>query len=182
MQTLAVALTEGEKEAAIAGGIAGAMVGTTIAFIIGFYIITVIATWKIFKKAGEPGWKCLIPIYNYYIMYKIVGMKNWFWWMIIITICTSIMFGAAGYNPYTMTDTQLAEYNYGNNPIVIIGLIILGAASLYVSIVYAWRTSKVFGHGVGYFIGLLLLQPIFWLILGFDKSKYNKKALKKSSR
>ena len=65
MQTLATtALTQGEKEAAVAGGAAGAMVGMVLAFAVMFYILTVIATWKIFKKAGEPGWKCLIPIYN----------------------------------------------------------------------------------------------------------------------
>ena len=180
METLATAtLTEAEKGAAIAGGAAGAIVGMTAAFVVIFYILTVIATWKIFKKAGEPGWKCLIPIYNYYIMYKIVGMKNWFWWMLAITICASIMFAAAGYNPYTMTEDQLAHYDYGANPMVVIALLVVFVASIYVSIVLAWRTSKAFGHGAGYFIGLLFLQPIFWLILGFDSSKYNKKALKK---
>ncbi|MFM8550451.1 MAG: DUF5684 domain-containing protein [Verrucomicrobiota bacterium] len=32
--------------------------------------------------------------------------------------------------------------------------------------------SKRFGHGVGFAIGLVLLSPIFWLILGFGSSKY----------
>ena len=180
MQTLATtALTQGEKEAAVAGGAAGAMVGMVLAFAVMFYILTVIATWKIFKKAGEPGWKCLIPIYNVYIMYKIVGMKSWFWWMIAISICASIMFTVDGYNPYTMTEAQLNSFDYGAHPMTIIASVILCVACIYVSIVYAWRTSKAFGHGAGYFIGLLFLQPIFWLILGFDKSKYNKKAIKK---
>lgn len=177
--TTIAALTAAEKDAAVAGGVAGAMVGTIITTAIVFYVITVIATWKIFKKAGEPGWKCLIPIYNYYIMFKIAGMKNWFWWALAITVCTSIMFAVSGYNPYAMTDSQLANYNYGANPTVIIALIIQCAVSLYISIVFAWRTSKVFGHGVGYFIGLFFLQPIFWLIIGFGSSKYDKKALKK---
>ena len=170
-------LTAGQ--AAAVGGVAGAMIGMIVTFSIVFYIITVIATWKIFKKAGEPGWKCLIPIYNYYIMYKIVGMKNWFWWMIGISVCAGIMFAVDGYNPYTMTDEQIANFDYGAHPMTLIATIMLCVVAIYVSIVYAWRTSKVFGHGVGYFIGLLFLQPIFWLILGFDKSKYDKKALKK---
>ena len=180
METLATAtLTAGEKQAAIAGGTAGAIVGMTAAFLVVFYIITVIATWKIFKKAGEPGWKCLIPIYNYYIMYKIVGMKSWFWWMLAITICASIMFAVDGYNPYTMTQAQLDSFDYGAHPMTLIAALMLCVVAIVVSIVYAWRTSKAFGHGAGYFIGLLFLQPIFWLILGFDKSKYDKKALKK---
>ena len=182
MQTLATTtLTEAERNAAVAGGAAGAVVGMTLAFAVVFYIVTVIATWKIFKKAGEPGWKCLIPIYNYYIMYKIVGMKNWFWWMLVITICASIMFAVDGYNPYVMTEAQIASFDYGTHPMTLIATIILCVVAIYVSIIYAWRTSKAFGHGAGYFIGLLFLQPIFWLILGFDSSKYDKKILKKKN-
>ena len=167
------------SEAAAAGGAAGAIVGMTVAFMVVLYVITVIATWKIFKKAGEPGWKCLIPIYNYYLMYKIVGMKNWFWWMIAIIICSSIAFAVNNFNPYTMTEAQIANYDFGAHPAVLITLLILCVVAIYVEVVYAWRTSKVFGHGIGFFIGLLFFTPIFWLILGFDKSKYDKKALKK---
>jgi hypothetical protein len=47
-------------------------------------IVSIIAMWKIFEKAGEAGWKSIIPIYNVYIMYKIVGMKNWFWYILIV--------------------------------------------------------------------------------------------------
>ena len=36
-------------------------------------VISIIASWKIFTKAGEPGWASLIPIYNTYVMIKIVG-------------------------------------------------------------------------------------------------------------
>ena len=167
------------SQAAVAGGAAGALVGMTVAFVVVFYIVTVIATWKIFKKAGEPGWKCLIPIYNYYIMYKIVGMKNWFWWSIIVSFCTSLTCALNGFNPNAMTEAQLASYNYAANPAVIIALIILCVVEIYIAIVYAYRTSKVFGHGIGYTIGLLFLSNIFLLILGFGKSKYDKKALKK---
>ena len=43
-----------------------------------FSILYIIATWRIFKKAGIAGWKALIPIYNLYLTYKIVKMKSWF--------------------------------------------------------------------------------------------------------
>ena len=35
-------------------------------------VIVIAAMWKIFTKAGQPGWACLIPIYNIYILCKIV--------------------------------------------------------------------------------------------------------------
>ena len=40
--------------------------------------------WKLFTKAGEAGWKCLIPIYNYYIMLKIGGKPGW--WILLMFI------------------------------------------------------------------------------------------------
>jgi Na+/glutamate symporter len=46
-----------------------------------FYII---AGWKIFVKAGKPGWACLIPIYNIIVMLDIV--KRPIWWLILFFI------------------------------------------------------------------------------------------------
>jgi uncharacterized membrane protein YhaH (DUF805 family) len=42
------------------------------------------AMWKVFTKAGHPGWACLIPIYNLYIMCKIAGRPGW--WVILMFI------------------------------------------------------------------------------------------------
>ena len=44
------------------GLVAFIMAYALFAFI--FYILQVIAYWKIFTKAGEEGWKSIIPIYN----------------------------------------------------------------------------------------------------------------------
>src|SRR6185312_11404554 len=46
--------------------------------------LTVAGLWKIFEKAGEKGWKALIPVYNYYIWLKIV--KRPWWWIFIFLI------------------------------------------------------------------------------------------------
>src|SRR4030095_12401751 len=42
------------------------------------------AMWKVFTKAGQPGWASLIPIYNLYIWCKIVGRPGW--WIILLLI------------------------------------------------------------------------------------------------
>ena len=42
------------------------------------------AMWKVFTKAGEPGWAVLIPIYNAYIMCKIGGKSGW--WVLLMLI------------------------------------------------------------------------------------------------
>jgi len=40
--------------------------------------------WKVFAKAGQPGWACLIPIYNIYVMIQIA--KKPVWWLAIILL------------------------------------------------------------------------------------------------
>ena len=40
--------------------------------------------WKVFVKAGKPGWTSIIPIYNAYVLLQIVG-KPW-WWLILMLI------------------------------------------------------------------------------------------------
>lgn len=46
------------------------------AWIVGLAIcvLTIVAMWKIFTKAGEAGWKSIIPIYNYIVLLQIVGL------------------------------------------------------------------------------------------------------------
>lgn len=167
------------SQAAAAGGAAGATIGIMASMMIAFYIFIIIAGWRILKKAGEPGWKILIPFYNVYMLMKIVNMKSWFWWLLAIYICGSIMIAIDIPNLSTMSNQQMSMINWGQHPMTIIAIIATLAIGICTNIVYAWRTSKVFGHGVGYFLGLFFLEPIFWLILGFDKSKYNKKNLLK---
>ena len=52
----------------------GMLVGDLITFLV-IYVLSVIAMWKIFTKAGKPGWASLIPIYNIVVMYQIVGLN-----------------------------------------------------------------------------------------------------------
>lgn len=47
-------------------------------------VILIVANWKIFEKAGKPGWAILIPIYNVIVMLQIVGKP--LWWLIMLFI------------------------------------------------------------------------------------------------
>lgn len=47
-------------------------------------ILMIVSWWKIFEKAGKPGWAFLIPIYNIIVMLDIVK-KPW-WWIILFCI------------------------------------------------------------------------------------------------
>ena len=40
--------------------------------------------WKIFEKAGKPGWAAIIPIYNVIVLLQVVGRP--FWWIFLLLI------------------------------------------------------------------------------------------------
>lgn len=57
--------------------------------ILAIAIIQIIAMWKLFNKAGEKGWKSIIPIYNMVILFKISGLSPW---LILVYLAAIIPF------------------------------------------------------------------------------------------
>lgn len=49
-----------------------------------FSLYMLLVYWRIFTKAGQAGWKALIPIYNAYILLKIVNRSGW--WILLYLI------------------------------------------------------------------------------------------------
>ncbi|EDY15766.1 hypothetical protein CfE428DRAFT_6712 [Chthoniobacter flavus Ellin428] len=47
-------------------------------------VLMIAGLWKMFTKAGEPGWAAIIPIYNLIVMLKIAGKP--LWWIILLII------------------------------------------------------------------------------------------------
>jgi hypothetical protein len=99
--------------------------------ILALVIFMIAAVWKVFAKAGEPGWACLIPIYNIIVLLKISGKPVW--WIILFII-----------------------------PFV----------NFIISLLVSLGLAKNFGKGGGFGVGLWLLGPIFFPILGFGDAKF----------
>ena len=64
------------SDALAAGTIAG-LVSTYLWIVLIILVLTIIAQWKLFEKAGEAGWKCLIPIYSTVVLFRIAGISPW---------------------------------------------------------------------------------------------------------
>jgi hypothetical protein len=47
-------------------------------------VLLIAALWRVFTKAGKPGWAAIIPIYNAYVLLQIVGRPGW--WLILMFI------------------------------------------------------------------------------------------------
>lgn len=71
-------VTTNVSPAAAAGGAAGGFIGLAVA------VVMIVSMWKIFTKAGQPGWAAIIPIFNIYILCKVAGRPGW--WVLLMLI------------------------------------------------------------------------------------------------
>ena len=60
------------------------LAGLPLLFSLALTLVVIIGMWKVFEKAGQPGWGCIIPIFNLYCLIKIAG-KEW-WWLLLYLI------------------------------------------------------------------------------------------------
>lgn len=127
-----------------------------IAFI--WWLLQIIANWRIFTKAGESGWKSIIPLYGDYVSYRIAWQTSYFWLIFILRIVASGIEGAANPN--------------GDNMMLMAIVALIRLIIALIGIMYSVKLARAFGRGTGFAIGLIFLQPIFMLILGFGDDPY----------
>lgn len=53
-------------------------------------VLAIIALWKIFEKAGEPGWAAIIPFYNLYVLFKITWGNGWKFLFLLIPVANIV--------------------------------------------------------------------------------------------
>ena len=138
-----------EQGLAIASGI------TLIAILIGAVIgiLVLVAKWKIFTKAGQAGWKSLIPVYGSYVEYTFTWSRLHAILVPVAMLVARIITGVA--------DSGSLIYGLAAIPAIYAGI---------AALIQLHKLSKSFGHGIGFTLGLIFLNPIFLLILGFDKN------------
>ena len=79
---LAMVLLQSDPEAIQAIG-TGVGIGLAIVYI-AVIVLMIAAMWKVFVKAGEPGWAAIIPIYNFIVLLKIA--RKPIWWIVLLLI------------------------------------------------------------------------------------------------
>lgn len=112
--------------------------------IVALLVLAIVAGWKIFSKAGEPGWGSLVPFYHSYIEFKI------FWgngWLFLVPIALSLL-----------------------SVVPIVG-VLFTLINIVIVVMTKYKKSLAFGEGIGFCLGLIFLPTIFNLILGLS-NKY----------
>ena len=74
-----------------AGVLTGLFSGVSLIVSLIIVVILLIANFRIYQKAGEAGWKCIIPIYGTYIYFKIIYGNGWKFLFLLIPIFGEIV-------------------------------------------------------------------------------------------
>ena len=119
-----------------------------------WYVLLAAGLWKTFEKAHESGWKAIITIYNFYLLFKIAWQSRMFWLWLAFSVGSVLL---------SVYSTSMLMYY------IAIALSIV--ASVMLAVLW-YNVSLAYGHGFGYFLGLYLLNPIFIMILGFGSSRF----------
>ena len=93
------------------------MVEMLVIFYLALIVLMLVSSWKVFTKAGKPGWAILIPIYNIIVLLEIVGKPWWFLFLMLIPIVNFVI---------TVWVTNLLSLSFGKDVGFTIGLILLG--------------------------------------------------------
>ena len=132
--------------------------------ILAFWIFTLAIRWKMFEKAGIPGWKSIIPIYGDYIEYTIVWEGKWFWYTLLAGVGAVIAFFLGFFLGILVP--------YVGWLFALIGTLAAVAAFVFleiISVVFYLQEAKAYGQGTGFALGLIFLPFVFKFFLGFDQ-------------
>ncbi len=73
------------------GGVAAGIGTGMVILYLAVIAILVIGMWKVFEKAGKPGWAAIVPIYNFIVLIEIVG-KPMIWVLWLLIPCVNFVF------------------------------------------------------------------------------------------
>jgi len=98
-----------------AGNAAAAGIGMGAMIVwLAIVVLMIAAMWKVFTKAGEPGWAAIVPIYNYVVLDRVAGRPGW--WLLLWILLGPIA--------YIVISFDIAK-RFGKGAGFAIGLIIL---------------------------------------------------------
>lgn len=144
----------------LAGSLSG-LLGPIIASLISGVVLTYCIRWFIFVKAGEKGWKALIPFYSDYINYKIAWDGRIYLALLIGTVASSLLGALFGL------------INAGLGMVIsVVASTVVACAKAVASLILQFKFARAFGKGDYFAVGLYFLSNVFTAILAFGECEY----------
>lgn len=122
------------------------------AIILAIAAVTLVAQYRIFQRAGKPGWACIVPFYEGWVLAEIGGKPGW--WGLVMSFL--------GFNYRTNSQSH-------PNASVIIASILVALIALAFSLQINIGVAKNFGKSTGFGVLLTFLPFIGYPILAFSQ-------------
>ena len=121
-----------------------------------WFILQIIGNWKIFTKAGIPGWHSIIPFVNIYDEYKLCWKGSMGLLFIIALIAVNSL------TPAAVESSGVAMAGSG----------LLAFIVILLQIIESGKLAKAFGKGPGFTLLLIIFDRLGRVILGFSRAEY----------
>ena len=129
-------------------------------------VLVVVARWKIFSKAGEAGWKSIIPIYSDYVQWRIGWKKAFLFWVtmaLVVVTCLCMTF--AGVKPSGSASIAPNMALLGLSAVTMIVAVIL-------NVMAAYKLIRSFDMSGLWIVAYLFVPFILLLVMAFGSSEY----------
>lgn len=145
--------------AGVAGGLIAGILMFMVVIIIIYLVIAIlklIGTWKMLTKAGESGWKSLIPFYNQWTLCKVAGISPyWVLEIIVVSMINTVLNGILG-----------------SNVISVILSLIVYANTIYFLVILSISLAKSFGKDTGFGVATVFFSFITYPMMGMGSATY----------
>lgn len=142
-------------------GSIGSFIGPIVATLLSGVILTYCIRWFIFAKAGQKGWKALIPFYSDYITYKIAWDGRIYLATLIASIASTVLGSIFG----------LIHPALGMVFSIILSTVATAAKAI-ADLILNFKLARAFGKSDYFFVGLYFLNNVFTAILAFGECEY----------
>lgn len=122
-------------------------------------VLLTVAEWRIFTKAGEKGWKSLIPFYSVFVSHHIIGMSHIWFILDMIFLAVELIL------VFIENVPDWLELWFG---------IVVGVFTIVCEIIHINKLCNAFGKKLLFKIGMFFLPQVFPLIIAFGSAKYRK--------
>lgn len=137
-------------------GFGASIISYAIALVLSSLVLTYAMRWFVFKRAGEKGWKGLIPFLSDYIQYKIAWDGRIYIALLVGQIAAAILGAIFG----------MIHMGLGTVMGVILNTAVLGAQAV-AGMILNFKLARAFGRNDYFAVGLYFLNSIFTAILAF---------------
>ena len=121
------------------------MISLCLPFLLIGLTLELIGRYRVMEELGEKGWKAIIPFYGDIAFFKALNLNY-----VGIAYCAFIVLRLVCCGRIELLDN------------------ILKIASSVCVYIYYYELAKKYNHGIGFYLGLAFLGPIFWMILGSE--------------